>query len=346
MKLIRKLHLLVLLAVCHPALAVEEPCSPDKEQLQFKISQEPVKWNINWDRMDINRPTHLAYVHLKNAKYWDSPFARVRAIDYPRRGGGPYDYGYTIYEAKFKYEGAKAKPGELKFICLVHHKPETTGQMWLLAGSEHEARKLAEVFINEIKDSAFTELRRKESDLEKYRGKIERLEKEIPKRKQDENALRTKLKELKKKTYYRSADDAQNSILQWNNLLNMIEVDIAGIKARLSKIREIRIDKGRTTPTVDEMEVTAEVDLAEALAKKNAAKSHREKALNFLELAEKAENLSRQLSDKQKALSIYSEKVNRLEEKLLELKESTKPVEVVNNEVVIYPVPEVLVKLK
>jgi len=121
----------------------------------------------------------------------------------------------------------------------------------------------------------------------------------------------------------------------------MIEVDIAGIKARLSKIRDIRIDKGRTTPTVDEMEVSAEVDLAEALAKKDAAKSHREKALNFLELAERVESLSQQLSGKKDDLSEYRKGVNRLEEKLIELKKRIKPVEVVNNEVVIYPVPEV-----
>ena len=81
-----------------------------------------------------------------------------------------------------------------------------------------------------------------------------------------------------------------------------------------------------------------EIELAGALARKNAAQSYRKKAMDFLDLAEKSESLLGQLETNQMRLSSYQGKVADIEKRLPQLRADVKPVEVVNNEVKIHPV--------
>jgi chromosome segregation ATPase len=228
-------------------------------------------------------------------------------------------------------------------------RSERTGRrwsmkFWLYATSEQEARETAELFIRYAKSLADIRLRRAEDDLEDYRKRITDIENEIPKLEEERKPLEAELAKVKETTYFRNKDDAQRSILEWNNLLSAAEVDIIGIQAKLDMVKELR-KKEQEKVEADElfwflfrMRMAEEIELAGALARKNAALAYRDKALKFLDLAEKLESLEDELNGQQMTLSSDKRDVAKMESRLPQLRADVRPVEVVDNEVTIHPV--------
>ena len=85
------------------------------------------------------------------------------------------------------------------------------------------------------------------------------------------------------------------------------------------------------------MQAAAEINLAGAMARQKAGQSHREKALRFIDLTGKLKTEGN--------LIFYNDELPRLrklikevENELPKMRAAIKPVEVVGNEVTIYPV--------
>ncbi len=336
MKLLKRMLLLaLLLVVCSVSIAAEDPCEPTKPQLQFKISDEAqnLETGLEEDLM-IPRPTHVAYLGLKNVSKIQlvNPWTNIKKV----ARGEWLEGRRSFWHVRFKGEGVSGKPSEFMLLLKWHERPRPGwSEFWLFASSEQEARKLTEAFIWHIERLADVEVRIEETELEVYREDVVRLEKEKQKIEQELPGAKSEFKELKKTTYYRNQDDAEKSILEWNTLLNTVEVDIVGIKARLMKIKELKENGYGSRLRI--MRAAAEVDLAGALARQIAAQSHREKALRFIYLTGKLQG--------EGALIIYNEELPRLrkvikefEDKLPKMRAAIKPVEVVGNEVTIYPV--------
>jgi len=251
-----------------------------------------------------------------------------------------------LQRVSFSEEGEKRKlttqPGE--FLLRQAKTDRRAIKFWLYATSEQEARKMAELFIGYAKSLADIRVRRAEDDLEDYRKKITDTENEIPKLEEKKKPVDAELAKIKEKTYYRNRDDAQRSILEWNNLLSAAEVDIIGIQAKIDMINKL-VKKyhteerpfGGLIESLRKMQMAEAIELAGALARKNAALSFRDKALKFLDLAEKLDSLSAQLFVKQDNLSDYQKSIANLEGRLPQLRADVRPVEVVDNEVKIHP---------
>jgi len=311
--------------------AAEEPNS-EKGELKFTISEKPEVWDASWQQpMQIEKPAHVAVFQLDNLRIWKSPWvkrvARVRDT--------------TLERVAFTGEGSLTQPYE--FLLSMDNTGPNRMQFWIYAASEQEAREMAEALIDGAKSLAYAYVRRDEARLEDYRKKITDIENEIPKLEEKKQAAEAQFAECKKTTYYRNKDDAQRSILEWNNLLSAAEVDIIGIQAKLNMVKELR-KKEQEKVEADElfwflfrMRMAEEVELAGALARKNAALSFRDKALKFLDLAEKLDSLSAQLFVKQDNLSGYQKSIANLEGRLPQLRADVRPVEVVDNEVKIHP---------
>ena len=344
MKILKKIQLLVVLLVTSSLAfgAAEEPNSIEGE-LKFTISEKQLEWDPQLhQRWQIaGGPTHVAIFALENIRYWGPWFSeRVQARSSRSR------WPWPLSRVTFKEEGERRRlTKQPEEFLLRRGRTDRPGQtFWLYATSEQEAREMAERFIGYAKSLADIHVRRAEDDLEHYRKKITDIENEIPKLEGKKKRLEAELTKVEETTYFRNKDDAQRSILEWNNLLSAAEVDIIGIKAKLKMVKELR-KKEQEKVEADElfwflfrMRMSEEIELAGALARKNAALSYRDKALKFLDLAEKLESVSKQLDLKRIVLDDSQADVVRLEGKLPQLRAAVRPVEVVNNEVTIHPV--------
>ena len=329
----------VLLAASCLALGAVEQTKSEKSQLQFTISNEPGEWDASWEQpmqtMQIAKPTHVAVFQLENLRIWKSPWVSViaRVKGESRR----------LERVAFTGEGSLTQPCD--FLLSKDVAGRNRMQFWVYAASEQEARKMAEVLIDGAKSLAYAYVRRDEAELEDFRKKIADVEDKIPKLEVEKKAAEAEFAECKKTTYYRNRDDAQKSMLGWNNLLNAVEVDIIGIQAKIDRINMLMKkyqSEGRPLGGLLEsllkMQMAEGIELAGALARKNAALSYRDKALKFLDLAEKLDSLSTQLEGKRIVLSDDQDNIAKIERRLPQQRANVRLVEVVNNEVKIHPV--------
>lgn len=348
MKILKKTQLIVVLLIASSLAfgAAEEPNS-EEGQLKFTISEKPSNyWDASWQQpMQIEKPTYVAVFQLDNLRIWKSPW--VTTVARVRGKSRPYK---ELERVAFTGEGSLTQPYE--FLLSMDDMGNKRMQFSLYAASEQEARKMAEVLIDGAKSLAYAYVRRDEARLEDYRKKITDIENEIPKLEEKKQAAEAQFAECKKTTYYRNKDDAQRSILEWNNLLSAVEVDIIGIQAKLDMINQLKQKQSKTEEvdgmtfmsggealwSLRKMQMAEEIELAGALARKNAALSYRDKALKFLDLAEKSESLQEQLNRQQMVLSSYKDDVAKIESRLPQRRADIRPVEVVNNEVTIHPI--------
>ncbi|MHC4388907.1 MAG: hypothetical protein ACYSX1_09890, partial [Planctomycetota bacterium] len=318
----------------------EDP-NGQKSELKFTISEKQLEWDPQLhQRLQIaGGPTHVAIFALENMRYWNPWFSeRVQVRSPGSRWPWPLE---RVAFMKPSGKGQLEKqPGEFLLRRGRTDRPGKT--FWLYATSEQEARETAERFIRYAKSLADIKVRLAEAELANYRKEITDVENEIPKLEEKKKPLEAELAKVKEETYFRNKDDAQRSILEWNNLLSAAEVDIIGIQAKLDMVKELRKKKQKKVEADElfwflfRMRMAEEIELAGALARKNAALAYRDKALKFLDLAEKLESVSEQLEHKRIVLD--DPVIERYERRLPQLRADVRPVEVVDNEVTIHPV--------
>jgi hypothetical protein len=352
MKTLKSIQLLVLLPALFFSLGAVEQTKSEESQLKFTVSDELGGWDPSWDEaMQITRPTHVAIFQLENLRIWKSPWVRKTT-----RVGGKVKVSeeselFAVLErVLFTGEDAVTQPYE--FLLSRDRAGENRIQFWLYATSEQDARKKAQVLIEGARDLADVYVKGAEAELELRRKRIADANDEIPKIEIEKRAAEAELAECKKTTHYRSADEAQKSMLEWNNLLSGVEVDIIGIQAKLDMIKQLKQEQSRpeevdgmtfmpdggTLWSLDKMRMAEEIELAGALARKNAAESYRKKALKFLDLSEKRDGLWYQLESKRRQLSEDQNAIAKQGRRLPQLRMEARPIEVVDNEVKIHPV--------
>ncbi|MHC4478072.1 MAG: hypothetical protein ACYTEL_20735 [Planctomycetota bacterium] len=224
--------------------------------------------------------------------------------------------------------------------------PEDGTTEWgVYANSEEEARVQAETVIALISKLAYAPIEEAKLRLQQERDIIAEVESKIPQIEKEKKDTEAKLAEYKRTVHYRNKDEAQRSILEWIDLLNVIEVDLVGIKARLATIKKLKQDirgTGQTDTVRDSlttMRFGAEVELASALARKDAAQSFGKKAADFVALSESVEDLAWKLSVSRDQMEHSRKKEPVIQKRLARLLSADMPpVEVFDNEVKIHPV--------
>ena len=95
-----------------------------------------------------------------------------------------------------------------------------------------------------------------------------------------------------------------------------------------------------TSELLFQMRLTQEIELAGALARKNAAQSAHRKALDFSNLVEQAEALPQKLESNQKQLIKIQRQISRFENKLDNPSDRMRPIELADSKVAIYPIED------
>ena len=218
--------------------------------------------------------------------------------------------------------------------------------LFSLYGRNKEDMKVtAQVLIDCLNDMAYESSGKIRKPLEKYRKEEPELEKAISQLMNEKENVTVRLEEIKKIVRYRNTKDAQESIQEFDKVLQLIEIEIIGIQAKLDMIKQQKDKLQKTNgdypkSTADllfQMRLTQEIELTGAFARKNAGESALKKATDFLSLVEKIKGIKETLGEKRKQLASLQLKIPRLEKILAESFRDMRPVELVDDTIFIYP---------
>jgi nitrogenase subunit NifH len=147
---------------------------------------------------------------------------------------------------------------------------------------------------------------------------------------------------LKETIQYKRVEDANDIIRELNKTLQLVNIDIAGIKAKLEKIKnqETSIpanDKNKELLNIlYQMRLTQEIELAGASAREKATQSALETASRFITLSKTTTETAESLKTKQKKLNKVQFAINNYEKMLSDLPWDMKPAELIDNKITIY----------
>jgi hypothetical protein len=227
-------------------------------------------------------------------------------------------------------------------------------QYRLYALSREDARKMAEAFIETLTNKESIE-RRHKADLRVLRQELGRMERRVVEHKnivmpRKLSSIGRTIGAIEKRAHLLSIEQAKETISELNSILNNLEIELAGVQAKLVVIKQFQDEfqaKGEATnetmEKVEQMFIEQAIQVEALKARKNVAAGLRKQAEDFcIRMAREEENDFWQLRHNQehleKELFRHQQKIRDIEEKLALLDEDVPPPKLYQNKVIIYPV--------
>ena len=339
---------MILAFISFSALGVE-PNLP-KTKPRFEINSEEQQWIAMGDRICKGpiKPTHVAELFLPfpySDEYMpnSNPQRIMRMLKtFP---------GQSISSEQRVFLSASKIQDAISII----DRGDTVRRHYhirLYAMSELDARKIAEAFIEAMADKA--------EKIGSYKEHIRMMQEEIfrTKRKILDKEAETEvelanLRESIKNVHYLSTDEAKQAILELNTMLNNLDIELAGMKAKLQAIREHRerqkaikdkkleegINRDGILLKLEDMWIDLLIELKVAEARKESATEIRMRAEVFCKQmnAKKAE-FQKDVNEYKTRVAMYEQEIHQFKDKLADPDMETLPPKVYQNKVTIYPV--------
>jgi len=210
----------------------------------------------------------------------------------------------------------------------------------IYAVSEKEARQTTEAFIEILANRSKEETQFYKDAILELRRTIAETKRKIQEKEPEAEAARARFEEMKKTARFLDYKKARETIGSLNEKLNALDIDIAGLQARVSTIETYKSGKKVSNPTtlgkLDQMLSEYAIELADDLAKKEAFMEIRRQAKAFYDLYHLQNRLPRQVQS-------LRDNLPRLEQELRENKKRLNspekpPPKVFENKLTIYPV--------
>jgi len=337
---------------------------PPKRDLQIVSSDEPIQWETNemgklyYKEFDTGlkevKKSHVIgkEIGVIEPKYMASFMIR------DHRGEKEKDYLLANYDRKFE-ELARQSMSKRQNIFLTQrassHMAYTSSGIFveykLYAVTEEDARKMAETTLEWLDDKAY-------APIQKYKNENENLKSELGKAKERISQIRksiesyNKIKEasriifpVKDKLGFAvnydnlPSADIQNRVLEYHNMLNMLEIDIAGHEAKIKTLRDY-MGKGelQTQSRTHQMLIQAEVELAGDMARRQAIITSAKIMNSYLDAIQNIQKLEKERKTLTGKIARLQADLQKSEETLSNPPGHMRPVEVFMNRITIHPV--------
>jgi len=343
----------VLLATDAAAAAQAEP---NKVELKFETDSQQKLWTVKVGKSEEGEPlycdnpgsiepTYVAEVVIKRTGKEDSVTdaelsnailnSRIaQSLSQRQR-----DFIATGFAFRLDYESLYKLPDH----C----------QTWLYAISEEDARKMVQAFIDFLNKKAKARLEQMLQMRDGLKGKVSQTQKQYLEIKAQFEAIGADFeKKLKDGRHFLNLDgglargmdtpkEAKQTVLEMNKVLDLLNIEIAGIEAKLAAIEELKSRKsvsGEGLAKLEQILCEQTIELAGALARKKASLEIRTREEQLYNLYRKWENLSYEVQKLDWDISTYEENLGELEEKLANPDPGTLPPTILQNKVTIYPV--------
>jgi chromosome segregation ATPase len=213
---------------------------------------------------------------------------------------------------------------------------------------------MAEAFIETLTNKESIEQRHK-ADLRVLRQQLVRMERRVVEHKnivmpRKLSSIGRTIGAIEKRAHLLSIEQAKETISELNSILNNLEIELAGVQAKLVVIKQFQDEfeaKGEATnetmEKVEQMFIEQAIQVEALKARKNVATSLREQAENFCITMAREENedfyqLRNHQEHLEEELFRHQQGIRDIEEKLALLDEDVTPLNVYQNKVTIYPV--------
>ncbi|MFC1636168.1 hypothetical protein ACFL5Z_15155 [Planctomycetota bacterium] len=235
------------------------------------------------------------------------------------------------------------------------HDIQNHDTVFLYAVSEEEAKKTAQAYLEVATDAANERMQLWKTGLIECKENLARVKKELPEKTKQVEEAESRYRQAKNDRYFSLEDGQANerameTMLQMDKMLDVLEIELAGIQEKLDAIeryrkpkdlpdtiRRKRLPDGMLTK-LEQMSVEQTIELKSAKARKQAALKIRERDKIFLLLFRKWENLYRTARELKNDFENAERERQRIEERLAKPTPEMLPPVVYQNKVIIYPV--------
>lgn len=348
----------VLATICLPA-AAKDPNHPTT-RLRFEVDQSVDQRAVFWMTTDrfgrssrvptkegLVRPSHRAQLFIANLP---SGQTRVsgRVLD---TVSVDFQGSQAIEKILNTPAGRKISPAQREFLEAGRavYRDGPLGdevidhfRFWVYAVSKDDAEKTTQALIQFLTAEAEVKMQHLLSECKELtEDSIPGYKKRISEAQGEIKAVQTRLDTLKKTVHYVSTEEAMQTVLEFNKTLNTLEVEIAGLQAKVSANKEYMAQGKLTNEGLTKLQqILADhiVELAGALARKETATKIRDQAKEFYDLHTQLAKLPKNLTNLRKSLSSRESGLERAEKAMTNPRGGALPPKVFGNKVVINPV--------
>ena len=334
----------VLATICLPA-AAKDPNQPTTG-LRFEVGQTTVDWRTTDmfgrsssvpTKEGLVRPSHRAQLFIANL---------------PSREGNRLDVDFQGPQAIEKIletpAGQKISPAQRKFLEAGRaiYRDGSLGdevvdhfRFWVYAVSKDDAEKTAQALIQFLTAEAEPKMQHWLSECKKLtEDVIPEKKKTISETESQIKGAQTKLDSLKKTLHYVSTEEAMQTVLEFNKTLNTLEVEIAGLRAKVAANKEYMAHTNLTNDALTKLQQILGdhiIELAGALAGKETATKIRDQAKEFYDLNMQLDKLPKDLNNMRASLARSESGLERAKEDMANPRGGAIPPKVFENKVVI-----------
>jgi len=347
----RLMMALVLATICLPA-AAKDPNHPTTG-LRFEVDQRIVAW-VSTDRYGrtssiptkegLVRPSHRAQLFIANLPSSEASQRRnTPDVDFQ----GPQ----AIKKILETPAGQKISPAQREFLEAGRaiYRQGSLGdevfdhsRFWVYAVSKDDVERTVQALIQFLTAKSEAKLQATLSECKKVaEDVIPEKKKTISETESQIKAVETKLDSLKKTVHYVSTEEATQTVLEFNKTLNTLEVEVAGLQAKVSATKEYMAHTNLTNEALTKLQQILGdhiIELAGALAGKETATKIRDQAKEFYDLHTQLAKLPKDLNNLRASLARSESGLEEAEKAMSNPHGGALPPKVFENKVVINPV--------
>lgn len=223
--------------------------------------------------------------------------------------------------------------------------------VYLYAVSQEDAKKMAQAYLEIPTKHANENIQRNEKYLKDAEERIIEIKKALPEKQKQADQIEPKYMEIKNTRYFSLSNNeahekAKETMLEMEKKLDVLEIELAGIKEKIQSIEKFRSIKSLdghdfsedTLNKLEQMLVEQLIELKSAEAREQAAIKIRNRDKDFIDLLFQWKNLSSEVLSLKGDLEDSENRVREMEESLPNPEWYLLPPEIYQNKVTIYPV--------
>jgi hypothetical protein len=340
----RKHQLVVVLLLACTCAPVLGQYRLTKTPLNLEIKSEEQEWKVEGNRIGKGpiKPTHVAELFLPYSDEYVPNSNPQRIMRMLRTAPG---------QSMSSEQRSFLSASTVRDAVSVIDRGDTVRRHFhirLYAMYELDARKMAETFVEVMGDKA-EKIRSYKERTGMLQEGIFRANKEILDKEAEAEVILATLRESIKNVHYLSIDEAKQAILELNTMLNNLDIELAGMKAKLMAIQEHqerqkakKFEKGIREAILLKLEnmwIDLLIELKVAEVRKETATKLRSQAEDFCKQmnAKKAE-IQKETNKLKMDITFFEREILQFKENLADPDMEMLPPKIYQNKVTIYPV--------
>jgi chromosome segregation ATPase len=223
--------------------------------------------------------------------------------------------------------------------------------VYLYAVSQEDAKKMAQAYLEIPTKYANENIQRFEKHLKETKERIIEIKKALPEKQKQFDQIEPKYMKILNTRYFsistnEAHEKAKETMLEMDKMLDILEIELAGIKEKIQSIEKFRSIKSLdghdfsedTLNKLEQMLVEQLIELKSVEAREQAAIKIRERDKAFIDLLFQWKKISSEVNSLKANLKSSEKRVQEIEERLTNPTWDFLPPEIYQNKVTIYPV--------